>query len=278
MGAPEANGTSVPAVPAAAVLDVEHGVSAPQGTLSGVPLEPRGGRGSLRFADDTAPEAGGHGLKRVNTNAALLRDIDKGSRIVVEFAGVSAWVPVLFSGASSSAPPAAGAGGKLASWVPAGPLRKLLPSATQADLKQQQGPKERQVLYNLSGVIEPGEVLALMGEEGVVCLFGGGGGGWVWGGGGACGVCVCVCGWVRGWVRHGRGAEHVLIMCKYVSKSSVGTSPWNAQRMMPFVRVRGWLGGWVGRPGSKPAASGPTVRRRGTAVAASGLRGLLPGW
>lgn len=76
-------------------------------------------------------------LKRSQT--ALLRSVDPQKRIALEFSDVCAWVPVLVT-------PGAG-------------------QPSSADSHGEQS-KEKQVLFGVSGVVSPGELLALMGPSG----------------------------------------------------------------------------------------------------------------
>lgn len=72
-------------------------------------------------------------FSRSKSAAALLKNVSKEKQLAVRFANVNTWVPILFN-----------AGGK----------------------SNKNGPKEKQVLYDVYGTVHPGEVLALMGPSG----------------------------------------------------------------------------------------------------------------
>lgn len=74
-------------------------------------------------------------LKRSPTNARLLQAVDKDKRVVLEFSDVCTHVPVI-------------------------PIAGLEPAAPAASDQGKKGPPptEKQVLKNVSGVVEPGEV------------------------------------------------------------------------------------------------------------------------
>ncbi|GFR49799.1 hypothetical protein Agub_g11737, partial [Astrephomene gubernaculifera] len=93
-------------------------------------------------------------LKRATTKASILKSIDKSAQVVIRFDNICAWVPTLVI--------PGGHGGNFSALL--GPFRgKGQPSD---EPKQQQPPKERQILFNVSGEVSPGEVLALMGPSG----------------------------------------------------------------------------------------------------------------
>ncbi|GLC39402.1 hypothetical protein PLESTM_000892900 [Pleodorina starrii] len=93
-------------------------------------------------------------LKRNQTNANLLRTIEKRSQVLIRFDDVCAWVPTLvLPGAQAKPAFFSACAGKRA-------------STDDGATKPQQAPKERQILFNISGEVTPGEVLALMGPSG----------------------------------------------------------------------------------------------------------------
>ncbi|KXZ52591.1 hypothetical protein GPECTOR_9g636 [Gonium pectorale] len=93
-------------------------------------------------------------LKRAASNAAILRSIEKRSQILIRFEDVCAWVPTLVLPGGES---------KLSAML--GKLRRGNAAGSESTPKQAP-PKERQILFNVSGEVHPGEVLALMGPSG----------------------------------------------------------------------------------------------------------------
>ncbi|EFJ39221.1 hypothetical protein VOLCADRAFT_101231 [Volvox carteri f. nagariensis] len=82
-------------------------------------------------------------LKRVQTNANILRTIDKRAQVIIRFENVCAWVPTLV--------------------LPGGQGRRPFFSSCVGkrnadDEVKPQAAKERQILFNISGEVNPGEV------------------------------------------------------------------------------------------------------------------------
>ncbi|KAG2431027.1 hypothetical protein HYH02_013459 [Chlamydomonas schloesseri] len=95
-------------------------------------------------------------LARQPTQASLLRSIEKSSQVTVEFNEVCAWVPTLVL-------PGGGGPGKVGALLA---KCKGGDGGTDVEAPKAPPPKERQVLFNISGEVTPGEVLALMGPSG----------------------------------------------------------------------------------------------------------------
>lgn len=81
------------------------------------------GDGAGKMATPSSVAHTGSNMKRDPSRAVLLRDVPHADRLRVDFDAVSAWVPTL---------------------------------SLSAEAKQ---PKERQILWGITGVVEPGEVL-----------------------------------------------------------------------------------------------------------------------
>lgn len=91
---------------------------------------------------------------RKQTNVSMLRTMETKDQVKVDFQSVCAWVPMLFQ------PQAEGEGvlSKLCG------QRGSSKGAENSDIETPS--KDRQVLFNASGSVCPGEVLALMGPSG----------------------------------------------------------------------------------------------------------------
>lgn len=102
----------------------------------------------------------GSSLKRLQSNSALLRSIDQSNRVSINFEDVCAWVPTLVL-------PGGGSPAMSRLFKPClGGDPKGKGASDGKQQRQSQQPEERQVLFNISGAVHPGEVLALMGPSG----------------------------------------------------------------------------------------------------------------
>ena len=94
-------------------------------------------------------------LHRSRSQAALLSDISGANQVQVKIVNVGAWVPIMVQ---ASVPTPAQ---PTSSW-PAKLKAKILCSSSSSGAAQ----AEKQVLFNITACVEPGEVLALMGPSG----------------------------------------------------------------------------------------------------------------
>ncbi|BDA45889.1 ABC transporter G family member 14 [Coccomyxa sp. Obi] len=91
-------------------------------------------------------------FSRPGADVQLMEPVPKDKQLTLVFPNISAWVPDLFGPNS-----AAGEGNFVSkNW------KKLTKRKSTRDIK----PKDRQILFNISGTCQPGEVLALMGPSG----------------------------------------------------------------------------------------------------------------
>lgn len=94
----------------------------------------------------------GSSLKRLQSNSALLRSIDQSNRVSINFEDVCAWVPTLVL-------PGGGSPAMSRLFKPClGGDPKGKGASDGKQQRQSQQPEERQVLFNISGAVHPGEV------------------------------------------------------------------------------------------------------------------------
>lgn len=106
--------------------------------------------GAERPGNGSTAVKSGPSFKRNQTNAAMLRTVEVKDQITVDFKDVCAWVPLLF--APTGKP---------------GVLNLLrAKDGKQGGVDIESPAKDRQVLFDITGSVSPGEVLALMGPSG----------------------------------------------------------------------------------------------------------------
>ena len=111
--------------------------------------------------DDGLQPKPSRSLHRSRSQAALLADISISSQVRVVIENVSAFVPILIQATTPS--PEESGPTTSSSW-PSKLKDKMLCSSSSSGAAQAR--KEKQVLFNITACIEPGEVLALMGPSG----------------------------------------------------------------------------------------------------------------